>query len=404
MAEGGDGIVDSGVGAIEAALQQVVSFDVDELSNQQLGAAVLRTEQLLNAVHALSALLLERFEQDGGWAADGALSAAAWTAQRTGSARAGLRSRRRQGAALTRLPAVGAEARTGRLSTEHLRAIGDCVRRHPDLAARPRGVLAAAGRDAERGGLPARRPPLAGGGRRRRAAPTAASPGQASPTRSAACTSPARSRACLRVDGLFTPGDADLVEAALGAGVDQALRAARDGDPSVTGRPVSALRAGVLVDLLAQTMRQEPSDASAPDRYRVAVVVQHGQPTVPGGRRLRRRRLPGRARRAGRGPRRRPPDQPVARRHPPGDHHPRPRLCIPRLRPAAVMDRHPSLHPMERRRHHVSRQWRAPLPTPPHVHPPTPTGASRSTTTNRHPNTRRHAVHHPRWQPEALAS
>ena len=28
-------------------------------------------------------------------------------------------------------------------------------------------------------------------------------------------------------------------------------------------------------------MRQEPSDASVPDRYRVAVLVQHGVPTVP---------------------------------------------------------------------------------------------------------------------------
>ena len=44
---------------------------------------------------------------------------------------------------------------------------------------------------------------------------------------------------------------------------------------------MSALRAAALVDLAAQAMRQEPSDASAPDRYRVAVVVQHGQATVP---------------------------------------------------------------------------------------------------------------------------
>ena len=85
----------------------------------------------------------------------------------------------------------------------------------------------------------------------------------------------------LRLDGTFSPEDADLVEAALGAGVDQALRAARDGDPSVAGRAVSALRAGVLVDLVSQTMRHEPSDVSVPDRYRVAVVVRHGQPTAP---------------------------------------------------------------------------------------------------------------------------
>ena len=103
----------------------------------------------------------------------------------------------------------------------------------------------------------------------------------------------------LRVDGLFAPEDADLVEAVLGAGVDRALRDAHDGDPSVTGRPVSALRAAALVDLAAQAMRQEPSDASVPDRYRVAVVVQHGAGDRPRRGGVRRRRLPGRARRQG---------------------------------------------------------------------------------------------------------
>jgi hypothetical protein len=66
------------------ALESVSSFDVAALSGCELAAAVLQAERLLNAVHALSAALLERFERDGGWAADGALSAAAWAAARTG--------------------------------------------------------------------------------------------------------------------------------------------------------------------------------------------------------------------------------------------------------------------------------------------------------------------------------
>jgi hypothetical protein len=85
----------------------------------------------------------------------------------------------------------------------------------------------------------------------------------------------------LRLDGLFTPQDADLLDAALDGGVDRALRAARDGDPSVEALPVSALRAGALVDLAAQAMRHEPSEASVPDRYRVAVVVRAGEATEP---------------------------------------------------------------------------------------------------------------------------
>ena len=35
----------------------------------------------------------------------------------------------------------------------------------------------------------------------------------------------------------------------------------------------SQVRAAPLVDLLAQGMRREPSEASVPDRYRVAVVI-----------------------------------------------------------------------------------------------------------------------------------
>jgi hypothetical protein len=49
----------------------------------------------------------------------------------------------------------------------------------------------------------------------------------------------------------------------------------------VEGPPVAALRAGVLVDLAAQSMRREPSEYSAPDRYRVAVLVRAGEATVP---------------------------------------------------------------------------------------------------------------------------
>jgi hypothetical protein len=41
------------------------------------------------------------------------------------------------------------------------------------------------------------------------------------------------------------------------------------------------LRAAALVDLAAQAMRREPSDASVPDRYRVGIVVHSGQAPVP---------------------------------------------------------------------------------------------------------------------------
>ena len=163
VADGG-----SAVEVIASSLVAVRSLDVELIDGEELPAVVLELEQLCNAVHALSAAVLDKFQTNGGWAEDGALSAAAWTAERTGSARAGLRSRVRQGAALRQLPAVAAEAYAGRLSTEHLRAMSDCARRHPAARRRPRARPARAGQDAEGRRVPAGDPPLA---RRRRRRP-----------------------------------------------------------------------------------------------------------------------------------------------------------------------------------------------------------------------------------------
>jgi hypothetical protein len=77
-----------------------------------------------------------------------------------------------------------------------------------------------------------------------------------------------------QLDGSFSAATGQLVYAALDAEVDRQLRAGRDGDPSVAPA-ASQVRAAALVDLLTQTMRRDPSEQSVPDRYRVAVVVQH---------------------------------------------------------------------------------------------------------------------------------
>jgi hypothetical protein len=262
---------------ISAASRVISSVDVNRLDHDQLAAALLQTEMLINAAHALAAGLLERFARVGRWADDGALSAAAWTAERTGTARCNLRSRLRQGAAMGQLPVIAAEARAGRLSTGHLRAIGDCVHRQPALAARDEQLwldqAATLGEEAFR---------IATRHWLELAADGTGSDPEVNPVDEVSQVYASRTLdGWLRVDGLFAPQDADLVEAVLAAGVDRALRDAHDGDASVTGQPVSALRAAALVDLAAQAMRREPSDMSVPDRYRVAVVVRHGAATVP---------------------------------------------------------------------------------------------------------------------------
>jgi hypothetical protein len=262
--------------SLASALDVISSIDTASVGGSELAAAVLQCEQVVNAVNALSATLLERFQQDGGWAADGALSAAAWVAQRTGTARANLRGRRRQGAALLNLPAVAAAARDGRLSTDHVRAISDCANGHPDLAAehQEQWLDQAFALGAEAFRLAARH--------WQDAAADLDEPDLRPAAIEVSTLHTSRTfEGWLRIDGLLTPHDGDLVEAVLGSGVDRALRNAHDGDPSVADRPVSSLRAGALTDLAAQAMRREPSDASVPDRYRVAVVVHSGQATVP---------------------------------------------------------------------------------------------------------------------------
>jgi hypothetical protein len=89
--------------AVQASLVSICSLDVRTVDSQELPSLVLKVEQLCNAVNALSAAVLDEFQRDGGWAFDGALSAATWTSERTGSSRAQLRSRVRQGAALQQL-------------------------------------------------------------------------------------------------------------------------------------------------------------------------------------------------------------------------------------------------------------------------------------------------------------
>jgi hypothetical protein len=275
---------------VEETLVWLASWESSGLAGEELAAAVLDGERLLNAVHAMTATLLDVFDRDGAWAADGALSAARWVADRTGTSPGAVRYRVRQGAALRLLPKVADRARTGRLPVEHLRVLGDCVSRHADLAARHEEVLvdAAATLDADRFRVVARQwlAHAADADAPDPGAPPADlvldDGGAGEPLERTSRLFASRTiEGCLRLDGWFTAADGDLLDAALGAGVDRQLRAAADGDPSVAGRPVSVLRADALIDLVAQSMRREPSDLSVPDRYRVAVVVRPGELTSP---------------------------------------------------------------------------------------------------------------------------
>ncbi len=261
MAEGG-GVLD--IGAFIDALCVVRECD---LGRARLGEIVLESARLINAVLAYGAMVHDVFDRQGDWA--GATSSPRWVAARTGSDPRVTAGRRRDGVALRLLPAVAERARSGELSSDHVGSLSACVDRHPDRSVADEGLLLG------------------------RALETSASEFRAT-TRRWIADADVEARDIVpvpepvsdlslvdagdgghRPEGWFTAEDSALLGAGLDAGVDRLLRAARDGDPSVVGKPVSVLRAQVLLDLVAQSMRREPSERSVPDRYRVPVIIRH---------------------------------------------------------------------------------------------------------------------------------
>lgn len=218
---------------------------------------------------AFSAVALEAFDRRGTWANDGALSAAAWVTNRTGTSTRVVRARLRTGRGLRCLSEATVPARAGRLSPGHLAGLADCARRHLELATRDEQVLVSQAEvlDADAFGVVIRQWDE---NATALDSPDPALVPVAEPADELHLSRTIGGRYELR--GSFSADTGSLVAGALEVEVDRELRAARDGDPGVP-LIASQVRAVALVDLLAQTMRREPSDASVPDRYRVAVVV-----------------------------------------------------------------------------------------------------------------------------------
>lgn len=82
------------------------------------------------------------------------------------------------------------------------------------------------------------------------------------------------------IDGTLAPDEGALVNTVLDAGVQRAMRAREAGDPAETGYLPRQWRATALVDACAQVMRQDPNEATVPDRYRVALTLLPGEEHV----------------------------------------------------------------------------------------------------------------------------
>ena len=231
------------------------------------GDEALLSERLVNAATAYAAVCQDAFDRSGLWGVVGAPSAANWLAERTRSSRRVHKGRVADGAALRLLPSVVEPAAVGLVPAENLRHLSVGAAKYPAFAVRDEAVLVP-----QAVGLAARDHRAAVNVWLSHAEDAAEQPEPVKEPVSEVFLSET-SDGVRHLTATLVGDDGEIVAAAIDAVVDPLLRAARDHDPSVEAKPGSVLRAMALVDLCAQSLRREPSDASAPDRYRVAVVV-----------------------------------------------------------------------------------------------------------------------------------
>ncbi len=254
---------------IEAWIMASAAVDEEEILRLGVRQLALDAARLVNAASAFAALTSDVVNRSDEWAAGGATSTAQWLAARTGSAPRVHRGRARDGRALRLLPSLAAPARAGTLSAEHVRSASACVAKHPELAVEAEVALVGQALELDA-------PAYAIATRRwiEQADDASELRGSAPELQSELVHSTAADDRG-ELQGTFAPDDNATLAAGIQAGFDRLLRAARDGDPALAGKPASALRAMALVNLVARSMRREPSERSAPDRYRVAVTVHH---------------------------------------------------------------------------------------------------------------------------------
>jgi hypothetical protein len=258
---------------IERAIRALSELDIRSVTSDELARAAMASTRLTNVVLALSSAVMAEFQVRGDWAEDGAVSAARWVANRTGEHRGELARRARIGTLLRQVPAVAAATSSGDITFDHARRIAECVQTHPDIAARDEAMLLESARtcDADMFRMVARH--------WRQCADDLAEPmASDGPERQEHLHVSIMADGWHAVDGTLSPENGAALRSLLDEFVDRAMRAQRDGDPSLEQLVPSALRADALADLVAQHRRCPEPESTISDRYRVAVVVPAGTP------------------------------------------------------------------------------------------------------------------------------
>ena len=242
----------------------LLDLDVDSLvDDEDHRAAILGLYALKDRVDAALRRVLARARTRDFWADDGAVSLGNWVEARAGVPRSQVAAAMRLGGSLAELPEVD----NAGLSTEQVRLIVGCKPADSEQVSLLVGwaqsmpladfTQVARSWNTHRDAAGVEPEPPASGGR---------------------VYLNEEANGWWHLHGDLAPEQGKLVAAALNAEVDRRLRRRDDGDPTDAGRDMSEIRADALVDLLANTMRREPSAHSVPDRYRVAVVVDSTDP------------------------------------------------------------------------------------------------------------------------------
>jgi hypothetical protein len=245
---------------------------VHALPGEDLARAVGEVQRMQNLVAALASSVAAVVDRDGVWADDGFRDPGRWLAFHSRE-RVGVCTRRvRRARQLTSMPMTLELSRRGVLTADQVRVLCDAQAAAPDRydaeVDAALATVAASGSSAELG----------------RAV-------RAFTERVDADAAGADADQDLRLapgfdgwwNGTFhlSPADGAMVKTLIDGEVDGYLRAARDGDPTLAGLSMGALRAKALVDLVTRAARRAPGEISAPDRYRVAVIIPADTDNIP---------------------------------------------------------------------------------------------------------------------------
>lgn len=264
------GMAETVVAAFEKVALAVRELDllVGFVAADELAQVLRVVSECCNALEQVRRSVVDRACESEVWAAEGCRSPGRWVSLQAGLA-SGVAARVcRQVRELRSLPAVRAAALEGQLSGAQVEALTACHRQAPDrftAAVEERFVGLAGDAGAFAAAVKAFRSDV----REAKGAEPAEDPAVTASFSLVDAADGGR-RGSVRLGA----EDAAVVTAALDRRVSRMIQLRRDGDATLDGMTIAAMRAQALVDLCDADLRRDPSRRRAPDRHRLALTMQ----------------------------------------------------------------------------------------------------------------------------------